>query len=130
MRPHWRFSVLNHAYVNRRRWYSNMRPPPALLRLSLVRSSTSCRLRIVAAYVTAFVSVFTLLYGVFRAFTAIRIPWYVTAVAILLLGQFAIMMFMLGLWSDYQTEQLDILVREVRSSVARLENVIFRRSRD
>jgi len=95
-----------------------------------MRSSTRCRLRVVAAYLIAFVSVFALLYGVFRASTAIRIPWYVTAVAVLLLGQLAIMMFMLGLWSDYQTEQLDILVREVRSSVARLENVISERLRD
>ena len=71
-----------------------------------------------------------MLYGVFRASTAIRIPWYVTAVAVLLLGQLAIMMFMLGLWSDYHTEQLDILVREMRNSATRLENVISGRSRD
>jgi hypothetical protein len=71
-----------------------------------------------------------LLCGAFRASNAIRIPWYVTAVAVLLLGQLAIMMFMLGLWSDYHTEQLDIFVHEMRSSVARLENVISGRPPD
>ena len=87
-------------------------------------------MRTIAAYVITFVGMFALLCGVFRACSAVRIPWYVAAVAVLLLGQFAIMMFMLGLWSDYHTEQLDILVREMRGSVARLENVISRRSRD
>jgi Na+-driven multidrug efflux pump len=124
------FSVLITAYAKRRLWHIYMRLTPALLKLSRLRSSTKCRLRTSAAYVIAFASVFTLLYGIFRASTAIRIPWYVTAVAVLLLGQFAIMMFMLGLWSDYHTEQLDIFVHEMRSSVARLENVISGRPRD
>lgn len=107
-----------------------MRPTPALLRLSPSRSSTKCRLRTLAAYVLAFLSVFTLLYGLFRACAAIRIPWYVPAVAVLLLGQFVIMMFMLGLWSDYNTEQLDVLVHEMRNSATRLENVISERMRE